>query len=206
MKFPNILTALDFRGATQNDLASALRTSPASISRKLDGHHDFSPSERSRIAEALQFNREWLFTPVPIPREAMRPEAENLGVSFRKDTRDENRPWSNPWPDHPEFATLPLQFLRQFSWLRHSVIPFTRTPFDWLSRIRDEHGAETYLLACSFLIHTLRCRFSCKPGYSVAFSWNDDGTVFPGPSRTGADCLLDVARGSVVHPKKMEEK
>lgn len=61
MKFPNVAFAADERGLAQYQLATVAGMSESRLSRCMNARMEFTPRERSRIAEALGFDEAWLF-------------------------------------------------------------------------------------------------------------------------------------------------
>jgi hypothetical protein len=68
MKFPNLNWAISNRGLAKFNLAHKLDQSEAWLSRRLNGHLDFAPDERKRIAMVLEYPVEWLFREPRPPR------------------------------------------------------------------------------------------------------------------------------------------
>ena len=61
MRFANLEWLLAQRRIARYQLASLLRTSEGSISRKLSGRSEFLPHERTRVSEFLGYQQSWLF-------------------------------------------------------------------------------------------------------------------------------------------------
>jgi transcriptional regulator with XRE-family HTH domain len=59
--FPNIKTACAARGIRQRRLALKVRTSPATLSKIINGDADCSEELRLRIAKILNADPAWLF-------------------------------------------------------------------------------------------------------------------------------------------------
>ena len=72
MKFPNLVWALAEFGPRYR-FAASIGKSESWLSRRLIGRIPFSPEDRLRVAAALNFEAEWLFTQPPPP---LRPERE----------------------------------------------------------------------------------------------------------------------------------
>ena len=71
MKDSNLVWAIGRRRLAHNELATRIKMDPSRFSRCLNGRFEFAPHERSRIAEALGFDDEWLFRePLPPGRSA----------------------------------------------------------------------------------------------------------------------------------------
>lgn len=79
MKFPHLFLAIRARGRAHFELAAALRRSPASFSRCVNGREEFLPHERTRLAEQLGCDSDWLFEEVPIPPPS-KPATELVGA------------------------------------------------------------------------------------------------------------------------------
>ena len=67
MKYPHLFLVIRARGLAHFELAAALRRSPASFSRCINGKEEFAPHERTRLAERLGCDPGWLFEEISIP-------------------------------------------------------------------------------------------------------------------------------------------
>jgi hypothetical protein len=61
VKYPNVRYATFVRGLTQYRLASSVGMSESRLCRCSRGVQEFTPEERTRIAQALRFDEKWLF-------------------------------------------------------------------------------------------------------------------------------------------------
>ena len=73
----NLVIAIRLQGLKNYELAHAVKMSEADFSRELNGHGEFSPIQKKRIAEALDADLAWLFSPAigiprPVPEETER--------------------------------------------------------------------------------------------------------------------------------------
>lgn len=66
--YPNLLYALTLRGLLAYQLAAQVRMSESRFSRCARGRMPFTPEERARIVEALNFPDDWLFARPTPPR------------------------------------------------------------------------------------------------------------------------------------------
>lgn len=67
MKYPNLVFAIAKRRFAHYEIAVAVGMSEWRFSRCLNGRSSFAPHEKTRIAEALNYDIAWLFESV-IPR------------------------------------------------------------------------------------------------------------------------------------------
>ncbi len=68
MRFPNLIWAARKNGS-QFQLAASLGESESWLSRRVNGHIEFTEEDRERIAKALNYPVDWLFaTPNPPAR------------------------------------------------------------------------------------------------------------------------------------------
>ena len=70
MKYPNLKVALSQKRIPQFVLAQLLRMSEGTFSLRMNGRAEFAPHEKTRIAEFLGFDADWLFTEAYIPASA----------------------------------------------------------------------------------------------------------------------------------------
>jgi transcriptional regulator with XRE-family HTH domain len=80
MRFANLIWAVR-QGGSQFRLAAHLGESESWLSRRLNGHANFTDEERDRVSRALGYPVSWLFeTPKPPTREAARPEVSGVAA------------------------------------------------------------------------------------------------------------------------------
>lgn len=61
MKFPNLVYAISLKRLPHYEIAQMAKISEWRFSRRLNGRGEFSPTECTRLAEALGFDESWLF-------------------------------------------------------------------------------------------------------------------------------------------------
>ncbi len=206
-RFPNLNAALKYRRLRQGDLTEVLRCSEGAISRKLSGRAAFQDRERSRIAEALQFDREWLFKAVVIPREAMR---EKAMAAATPETARLDSPrvltGSSLFGD-ARFDSLPPKFLRIVSrWVSPNIDVFP-LPTKLLNQVLHDHEREVYLLACEFMLKVLRKRLKPRADHFCLWIFYPESLIGVEPSprwSLGEDCLCASDVRGVIHPVKGE--
>lgn len=75
MKFPNVVYAISLRRQTHYEIAQVAGISEWRFSRLLNGRGEFTPRERERLAQALNFDESWLFQRVMPPTRSTHSEA-----------------------------------------------------------------------------------------------------------------------------------
>lgn len=87
MQYPNLLWAVAQFGS-QSSLARAIECSESRLSRCLSGWAQFTPEEKTKIAQALGFSTRWLFRkPKPPGREASNQDVSSSAESVTKNAK-----------------------------------------------------------------------------------------------------------------------
>lgn len=71
MKFANLLWAVANDGRPHYKIALSAGLGEARFSRCLSGRSQFTSEERERVAGALGYSLDWLFTEIRVPRQSV---------------------------------------------------------------------------------------------------------------------------------------